>query len=421
MTADRMYFASSLIGALNTANAARPLPQPAPAAIAGFAFGLPTSELPLHTLALQVASTAAFARRGAFRTGLGRAGLALSLASWAGLVALNRRSQHAGGVLEQSLEDALGGDRDWLSAAPDPEPNVPLTVRQLAMPGRGPRRRYLAGRDLSYGDAGRRNQLDVWRRPDLPVGGRAPVLLQVPGGAWVMGKKEGQAHPLMSQLAERGWVCVTMNYRLSPRATWPDHIVDVKRAIGWVKASIAEHGGDPDFLVTTGGSAGGHLSALAALTPNDPLFQPGFEDVDTTVQAAVPMYAPYDIADVRGTGDNPFVPWWEQRIMKRAISEDDPAWHAASPVARVHQDAPPFFVIHGRNDTLVSVEQARWFVAQLRAVSRNPVAYAELPGAQHAFDFLRSPRTTQTVRAVHRFLTVVRSRAGADDPAGVAS
>jgi acetyl esterase/lipase len=402
-----------LLGAINTANAIRPLPKPAPAAIVGFAAGLPTSELPLHAMAWQTAATAGFARKGALQTRLGRTGLLVSAASWAGLLAVHSQSRRARQTLEGALEEALGGERDWLAGAPEPESEVPLTVRQVAVPGRGPRRRYLAGRNLSYGVAGPRNHLDVWRRPDLPADGRAPVLLQIPGGAWVMGKKEGQAHPLMSHLAERGWVCVTMNYRLSPRATWPDHIVDVKRAIGWIRASIADYGGDPNFVVVTGGSAGGHLSALAAVSPNDPLFQPGFEDVDTTVQAAVPMYGPYDIADVRGTGDNPFVPWWEQRIMKRALSADDPAWFAASPVARVGAHAPPFFVIHGRNDTLVSVEQARYFVERLRLVSRNPVAYAELPGAQHAFDFLRSPRTTCTVRAIARFLTVVRARTAA--------
>ena len=67
----------------------------------------------------------------------------------------------------------------------------------------------------------------------------------------------------MGHLAARGWVCVTANYRLSPQATWPDHIVDVKRALAWTKANIAGHGGDPGFVVITGGSAGGHLCALA--------------------------------------------------------------------------------------------------------------------------------------------------------------
>ena len=123
------------------------------------------------------------------------------------------------------------------------------------------------------------------------------MLFQVHGGAWVTGMKEGQAEPLMGHLAERGWVCVAPNYRLSPRATWPDHIVDVKRALAWVKQNIAEHGGDPDFVVITGGSAGGHLCALTALTPNLAEWQPGFEDVDTSVVAAVPFYGVYDFTN----------------------------------------------------------------------------------------------------------------------------
>ena len=94
----------------------------------------------------------------------------------------------------------------------------------------------------------------------------------------------------MNQMAAKGWVCVAINYRLAPRDPWPAHIVDVKRAIAWVKDNIADYGGDPDYLAITGGSAGGHLAALAALTPGDPAFQPGFEDADTSVRAAVPFY-----------------------------------------------------------------------------------------------------------------------------------
>ena len=70
----------------------------------------------------------------------------------------------------------------------------------------------------------------------------------------------------------------------------------------------------------------------------------------------------------------------------------------------VHADAPPFFVVHGSNDSMIPVEEARSFVSALRTVSSQPVDYAELPGAEHAFDMVRSSWAVPTVNAVHRFL-----------------
>ena len=247
----------------------------------------------------------------------------------------------------------------------------------------------------------------MWRRADLAGDARAPVILQVPGGGWATGKKEGQAYPLLAHLASRGWVCVAVNYRLSPRATWPDHIVDLKRAIAWVKANIGDLGGDPEFLALTGGSAGGHLSALAGLSINDPLFQPGFADADTTVQAVVPLYGVYDFTNHDQTGRADLIDFLARVVMKSDLADDRDRWEAASPVCRVSPDAPPFFVIHGTNDALVPVEQARAFVEALRKESLNPVVYAELPRTEHAFDNFGSVRTAHTVHAIERFLAVV--------------
>ena len=150
-------------------------------------------------------------------------------------------------------------------------------------------------RGVPYTEAGRRGHLDIYRRRDVELD-RAPVLLQVHGGAWTIGEKERQGVPLMAQLAAKGWVCVAINYRLAPRNPFPAQIIDVKRGIAWVRENIEDYGGDPGYLAITGGSAGGHLAALAALTPGDPAYQPGFEDADTTVQAAVPHYGVYDLS-----------------------------------------------------------------------------------------------------------------------------
>jgi acetyl esterase/lipase len=333
-------------------------------------------------------------------------------------VALQREAGRSDDVLERALQEGLGADyRERISEPFSPLPDVPVTRMTAMLSGFGARRRYAASRNLSYGDHGRHNCLDIWRRADLPADAGAPVLVQVHGGAWTIGEKRGQAHPLMAHLAERGWVCVTINYRLSPRARWPEHIVDVKRALAWTKANIAGHGGDPSFVVITGGSAGGHLAALAALTPDHAPFQPGFEDADTNVAAAVPFYGVYDFTNRDGSAGRALVPFLERRVMHSRLADNRAVWDEASPMSHVRPDAPSLFVLHGANDVLVPVEHARSFVGALRGVSRNPVVYAELPRAQHAFDLLPSVRAHHAVRAVERFLAVVRSEHGGVTPA----
>lgn len=212
----------------------------------------------------------------------------------------------------------------------------------------------------------------------------------------------------MLHLASRGWVCFAPNYRLSPRATWPDHIVDIKRAIAWIREHGAEYGADPGFIVITGGSAGGHLSALAALSANEAEFQPGFEDADTTVQAAIPYYGVYDIADeLRTPLGKQRLKFFARTVMKKRLADDPESFRRASPLARVNPDAPPFFVIHGAHDSLVPAAEAREFARRLRAVSKSPVVYAELPGTQHAFDVFPSIRTAHVIRAAERFADYV--------------
>ena len=191
--------------------------------------------------------------------------------------------------------------------------------------------------------------------------------------------------------------------------------------MAWVKEHIAEYGGDPSFVAVSGGSAGGHLCALLALSGGDAAFQPGFEEADTSVQACVPFYG---VMDLTGSpeGSALFGPGLlellERRVMKTKESEHPEVFREASPTFRVHPEAPPFFVLHGVNDTLVPVETARTFVDRLRAVSRQPVAYAELPLAQHAFDVLASLRCQASTSAVADFLEA--ARAGAT-PNGISS
>ena len=394
---------------VNAVNGLRPLGRKGYKTIAVFAFGWPTSEVPMLYLTASVVDALRRGRRGDFAGRRGKAALALTAASWAILGVIRWRGVTTPGpVMEAGLREQLGPDyTDALADLPQTEPkrrgrrNVPLGTSVV-------RRQYVEKSNIvSYGPHGRANLADIWRRRDLPRDGKAPVLVQIPGGAWVIGMRRPQAYPLMSHLAARGWVCVSIGYRVSPRHTWPDHIVDVKRALAWVKENIARYGGDPDFVAITGGSAGGHLSALAALTPNDPKFQPGFEDADTSVAAAVPVYGRYDWFSTEGEGRSEFVGLLEKFVVKRKFATHRNVYLDASPIRRLRADAPPFFILHGHDDSLIPVGEAREFAEELRAVSKSPVAYAELPNAQHAFDIFGSPRGHQSAEAVARFLSWV--------------
>lgn len=408
----QVFLTASAISAARTLNAWHPAARSGHAANATFRSSLTVSELPLHSLAWQAVATGGFLASGAHRSRAGRTALALTALSFYGLANLDRAAVQAADAVEQALVDGLGPDyRAEIAPSFAPPPEVAISRRQVANPLPPLRRRYAQDRDVAYGEHGTRNFLDIWRRPDLAPDVRSPVIVQIHGGTWMSGSKEQQAAPLMAHLAERGWVSVALNYRLAPDHPWPAQIVDVKRAIAWVKEHIAEYGGDPDFVAITGGSAGGHLAALAALTPAVAEFQPGFEDADTSVQAAVPMYGVYDVTNRDRTGRSDMEDLLARMVFQSRLSEARDVWEAASPMSWVAPDAPPFFIAHGENDTLVPVEHARSFARMLGEVSDSPVVYAELPRAQHAFDLFSSVRSLHTVRAIDRFLAVVRTRA----------
>lgn len=191
---------------------------------------------------------------------------------------------------------------------------------------------------------------------------------------------------------------------------WPAHLIAVKQAVAWLRENASTYGGDPAFISVTGGSAGGHLAAMLALTANEKALQPGFEDADTSIQACAPHYGVYDMAAETGikavrqrveSGLMPLV------LGKNARYPED--YEAASPLNHLRPDAPPFFVVHGTSDSFIPVAEAREFVRRLREVSGNPVAYAELRGAQHAFDIFPSIRSVAVVRGVADFLEWTRA------------
>jgi len=317
----------------------------------------------------------------------------LTLATWVVYVVLVRRSFQAKPTLKAALAEVgipTNGrvTIEWPRALVAWPWRVPGHVERIE--------------DLEYA-AGL--HLDLYRERGRKLH-NAPILLQVHGGGWRGGNRRQQARPLMDYLACNGWISAAITYPLSPDATFPEHLVAVKQAIAWLKQEAASFGGDPDSIVITGGSAGGHLAAMAALTPGE--YQPGFEDVNTSVAAVVSLYGIYDFLNRNGTRDDwPLIP---NLVMKATKHEAPEAYRAASPLDLVGSHAPPWLVIHGAQDAVVPPHESRQFVEALAKASTSVVAYAEIPGGTHTFDIVHSIRTHLTIGAIADFAHHVLGR-----------
>jgi acetyl esterase/lipase len=317
---------------------------------------------------------------------LALAAAGLAALTMGGLAMIAWRGVRAKPALERALTDGLGAD--WRASIDAglakrlrrrlPWAGIVLGVGVFV--ARPWQVRRVA--NIPYGDAGREHLLDVFHHRARRAG--APVLVHLHGGRFIGGRKSLETRVLLHRLARQGWVCVSANYRLSPGATFPDYVDDAKRVIAWVREHGQQYGADPSLVFVAGCSAGAHIASMTALTPNQPEFQPGFEGADTSVAAAIGLYGYYGLVDSRVA-----LP--------------------SSPKAYVGDHAPPFLVVHGGNDTVVPAKWAREFVTALEGASASPVAYAELPGAQHGFDLVRSIRSEYVVDAVEAFAAWVRS------------
>ena len=221
-------------------------------------------------------------------------------------------------------------------------------------------------------------------------------------------------------MADRGWVCVSIAYRVSPRHTWPDHIVDVKRGLAWIKEHIAEYGGDPDFVAITGGSAGGHLAALAALTPNDPAVSARFRGSRHLRGGGGADLRALRLVLHRGPRRRRVhrVPA-QKFVVKKSFKKHRQVYVDASSIA-ARALRRPAVLRPARPRRLADPGRTRRATscATSRDVAKRPVLYAELPHAQHAFDMFGSPRGHYTAEAVAQFLSWVYAKPElAADPA----
>jgi acetyl esterase/lipase len=395
----------SVLGVIHAVNALHPQRRPMAVFAWSFFASWLTIELVWHHLVIGVLWTALFVSGGALDSSVGVVALGLMVVTELLLLSIGLTTRKTKVIIGTALADL------------DPGPDAPRFPRiQVVFPFLlGHRKGVTVRKNIEFARAaGKVQRLDV-TIPSAPVPGggtKRPALLQIHGGGWVIGDKREQGLPLLNHMAAQGWVGFNANYRLSPGATFPDHLVDCKKALAWIRDHADEYGIDPDFICVTGGSAGGHLTALMGTTVGDPRFQPGFEEADTSVAAAVPFYGLYDFTPNGAFGSDPQIyrSFLEPLVMKAFVAEEPERYEEASPLHHLDAEVPAFFVVHGSKDPLAPVEDARAFVDRLRAVSTEPVAYAEMIGAQHAFEIFPSVRAARVFEGVERFLTTLWER-----------
>ncbi len=442
---------SSLVA---TINALRPWYRPPRRALVSFALGFLVNETPIWHLLLQVIVVSRLLAPDTLVSPVGLAALTMFIASWVGLAVVAARARLAVPAVARALaglkvglvsipgvDQRTGADlrehgEEGRAVLPGPDTGSPENPAAL-LPTQAVEREVLPALDPSLPASSRwwipklpfpirprevvRHRDIVFARPDgVPlhldvyhlrqVAPQAPVLMYIHGGGWILGSKNEQGLPLIYRMARRGWVVVATNYRLSPRATFPDHLVDLKLAMKWIREHVADHGGNPLFVAVSGNSAGGHLAALFALTAGDRRYQPGFEEVDTSVEACVPYYGIHDFTDRFGHWPHRGMrTLLKYKVMKCALEEQRARWEEASPLHRLGPVTPPFLVVHGDHDTLVPVHESRRFVEAFRSASPAPLGYIEVPGAQHAFEVFPSVREEVVNEGVARFLDAVHA------------
>ena len=242
-------------------------------------------------------------------------------------------------------------------------PNAQILVAAVLICGslgeRGQGQDVRISKDIEYAaaaDTALKLDLYVPAKPTTP-----PVVVWVHGGAWRSGSK---ANPSILPLTAKGFAVASIDYRLSPVATFPAQVHDIKAAIRYLRATAAQHGYSPEKIAISGGSAGGHLAALVGVTNGLQELEGGIgnhRDQSSDVQAIVAFYGASNLTTIlaqstpHGLGVR--VPALELLLGGQPDAKMDLA-RLASPVFHVDKSDPPLLWYHGDQDPQMPINQA---------------------------------------------------------------
>jgi len=233
-------------------------------------------------------------------------------------------------------------------------------------------------KDVDYLGPDRKEKLDLYL-PTTPAPPKGfPAVLIIHGGGWSGGDKgAAREQNIGTTLAKSGYVGASVNYLLAKKQdsfaktlaeAWPRNLHDCKIAVRWLRKNASKYRIDPDHIGVIGGSAGGHLTAMVALTSPEDGLDPKepWGDVSCRVQCAIPLYGVHDFVLMSKGGEDP-------ALLKQA-----------SPVTWATKDDPPVLIYHGTKDTTVPLVQSERLAEALKAAGIEHELVV-IEGAPHSF------------------------------------
>ncbi|VBB07261.1 alpha/beta hydrolase fold-3 [Lucifera butyrica] len=240
---------------------------------------------------------------------------------------------------------------------------------------------------------------------------KMPAIVFITGGGFINANKDSYIQQRMD-LAAAGYVVASIEYRVAPTAVFPQPLEDVKSAIRYLKAHAEQFNINPDKIGVLGGSAGGYLAAMAGTTSGTKQFDKGDNlNQNSNVQAVVDLYGLSDLTRV-GSDFSPEV----QELHKSpgatealwvngspvfggkdgGILADPERAKAANPITYISDQTPPFLLMHGDKDTLVSPSQTEILHQALTAQGIESTRYV-VKGAQHGGIYWIQPEVMQVI------------------------
>jgi acetyl esterase/lipase len=245
-------------------------------------------------------------------------------------------------------------------------------------------------RDVAYLPEGRMEKADLYFPAKRAGKAKLPLVVVIHGGGWVGGRRNATREiNICGTLARNGYAAMSIDYMLSigQRAVWPTNLWDCKTAVRWARKNADRLGIDPDRIGVLGGSAGGHLAAMTALTAPADGFDPAepYGDISCHVKCCVDFYG---IADAGA--------WHDTAMLGRTMAEAPELYRRASPIHYVRSASPPFLILHGTADTTVNIKQSELLAQTLQdaGVEQQLVI---IPGGQHSFDLQPPQRDLRPV------------------------